>query len=185
MKIIKFKRKVSVNAAVYSSGASTWTLTTAVAHLLAVGDVFQIYNFTGQKLITVTTIAGTTGSTIVFSNTSIDTDATATLDNYFYIYSFPTGFTGLSEVENIGTTLATMQATTTIVSGTGSHSIQYQYSNDKIGWINGNASAPSAAATSVTDGFTLANPWLYGRFNVVSVTGTGAKLTFTVVGERL
>lgn len=179
MKIAQFKRKVTISTTSYATG--DWTLNTSAPHLLAVGDTFQIANQATGDFIKVTTIAGTTGSVIKFTFA----DANAQFAGDFFVYSFPAGFSGVSEVETLGTTISTVQATTTTTSGNGSHSVLFQYSNDKVGWITVATSTPASAASPVTDGFALQAPWLYVRLNVTSVTGTGAKMIATLSGERV
>lgn len=179
MKIAQFKRKITISNAAYATG--DWTLTTSGNHLLAVGDTFKIVNKATNDTITATAIAGTTGSTLKFTYAV----ANAEFSGDFFVYSFPTGFSGVSEVETLGTTISTVQATTTTSSGNGTHSVAFQYSNDKVGWITVANSAPASAASPITDGFVLQAPWLYVRLNVTSVTGTGGKMIATLSGERV
>jgi len=180
MKLVKFKRIVNVSNQSYNSGTGQYTLTTSAAHLLNVGDTFTIMNTVTSMMETVTCLAGTTGSTVVFAFAW----ATAIWGSTFYVYNFPAAFSGNSEIETHNGTISTFQATTTTSSGTGSHNISFQFSNDKVGWITVANSTPSGTSP-VTDGFALQAPWMFVRVNVTSIVGTGAVMTVSMAGERM
>lgn len=184
MKITNFKRTITISNAVFATG--NWTLTTTAPHLIGVGEVINLFNGTANMPSAVTTIAGTTGSTIVFVGAdATNSNSNAAFVKTFTVSTFPTGFSGFSDVETIGTDNATFQTTTTTTAGTGNHSVQYQVSNDKIAWINKTNSTPAIAASPISDAFSLSECWVYARISVTSVAGTGGKMIATAAGERL
>lgn len=179
MKTAKFTRTILVTNSVYATGNYTWT--TSTPHSLVSGDTFTFYD-SGyhNKLVTATCIAGTTGSTIVFT----DANADYTIPHQIVISSFPTGFFGYSDVKSMSTGDVTFQATI-VGSGTVSGAVTVQVSNDGLAWLNQTTITLNSATSPNSDGHVITAPWLYARLNVTSVTGSSAKLYVTYCGMHI
>lgn len=84
-------------------------------------------------------------------------------------------------VSNIGIIGEADHSVQSSLVGTGAltATINIDYSNDLIGWLPGPQIVLSGT-TLVTDAFHSAEKWIYCKATLVSITGTGAKLTTTV-----
>lgn len=168
MKQQYFKRKISISAQPWA--ANSYTLTTAAAHGIAVGESIVLFDIYSQSSLTYVTQAGTTGSTIVIS----DTNSGRQFNTEFFLAYFTANTTTSNEAP--GTSLVTYQATVTTTSGNGAATVNIQASNDNIGWLSLGTITLASAASPNSDGFALQAPWLYTRAVISGISGTGAKV---------
>lgn len=168
MKIQQFKRKFNITAQSWATG--NYTLTTNVAHGLAVGDTVVLFSLFDQASQTVTCAAGTTGSTIVFA----DATSGKQFNSNFNVPYFTTNMT--SDTESPGTTFTTYQATVTTTSGNGAGVATIQGSNDGIGWFTLATLTCASGVSPVSTGTVYQGSWIFVRSVISGLTGTGAKM---------
>jgi hypothetical protein len=166
MKVTQLKRRVKVTNVVYATG--DYTLTTDVAHYLAVGDTFSFIDpVNASAQINVTTITGTTGTTIKFTNA----DPNIKFPDLFR-ENYGTGFANASDTFTFN--MDRQDGLIHIVSnGTATATVRVDGSIDGVHWVQ------ITAATGITAGSQLESvvnkPYAYGRlfFTVASASAGG------------
>jgi hypothetical protein len=144
------------------------------------GDVINRVSFNNapQRINNVTTLTGTTGSTVVFSvsdKLGIDLDAyPINNDAVFWMNYFSEGMTGRQDSFTLPIYQGAKAIVQTHVVGTGGAVYNLEGSLDGVIWstiatITHGAVSLNSAYTSITD------PWAYFSINLTSV-GTATKL---------
>jgi hypothetical protein len=176
MKLTQIKRKLTISAPTFSSGASTWTITTSAAHnLLAATDAIKFTDPVSGIQYNVTTAAGTTGSTVVFSST----DPYVKFPEFLEVENYGTGFTGNSDVftfsyvDTINGLVHVVSNGTAALASTG---VKLQGSLDGIHWIDIGSAIASLTAGAMGE-VAVTKPYVYGRLvfsGAITVAAGGA-----------
>ena len=174
-KAFKLKRKLTVQSKAWL--ADVLTITFTGNHLLATGDTIKFVDPHGSVNYDVA-VTNTGATTITIP--ALDRNIRLPVD--IFVESFPTGFSGNSEVATLSYANFVAQATVTTSSGNAAAVAAFQVSNDLIGWFPAETYTLASGASPVTDGAAIKDAWTYCRLNVTSVTGTGGKLICTVSG---
>jgi hypothetical protein len=184
MKLTQIKRRLTISAPTFNSGASTWTLTTSAAHYLSTGDTIKFTDPVSGSSYSVAAVAGTTGSTVVFSSTeskiqfppSIEFENFGTVtgvESSVFTFSFSDTQNGLIHVVSLGT--ATLAAA----------GVQLQGSLDGIHWINHGTAVATISAGGIGE-IVISKPYVYGKlvFTGAIATAGGGNNTNTIKAYR-
>lgn len=80
----------------------------------------------------------------------------------------------------IGGGRVSVEAHGVTTSGSGASSINIEVSNNNSTWQTAGTIDLTLGITQTSDGFVMDAPWLYVRANVVSISGTGAKVSVII-----
>lgn len=174
MKVGKITRQLNITNAVWA--ADVWTLTTDAVHYLGVGDTFQIETVDEADLLTVTTIAATTGSTIKFSSTNQNLRFVGRI----FLNQYGTGAT-LSQVFSGKGGLTAVNGLIHIVSvGTATATAKLQGSLDGIHWVDHGTATAITAGAQLEIVVTKPYPLMRISFTVAVAAAGGGANTNTI-----
>lgn len=161
------------NVVITGAGPYTFTLTTTAAHGLDVGDVIDamIFANSNQIIQQITTLAGTTGSTIVFEYAEkFDVNKEANLIIGFY----NTGMTDGQATFSLPIHEGARGIVQSYVSGTGGASYKLQGSLNGVNWTD-IATVTHAGIDGDSTSTGIVDPWMFFRINITSI-GAATKL---------
>lgn len=80
----------------------------------------------------------------------------------------------------IGSGRVTVEANGTTTAGSGAASVSIEVSNNNSTWQTAGTIGLTLGTTQTSDGFAMDAPWSYVRANVVSISGTNAKVSVII-----
>jgi hypothetical protein len=162
MKLTQIKRKVAVTNSVWANtSGGQWTITTSTPHYLAVADTFRFIDDKTPIGYLATTLAGTTGSTIIIASSN----PYLSIPNVIELENYGTGFTGDSDiftfsfVDSINGLIHVVSNGTAGIAATG---VKLQGSLDRIHWKDVGSPIATLGAGALGE-IQINLPYVYGK----------------------
>lgn len=162
------------------TGPYTFTCTTVAPHYFGVGDVINDLFFANvpQRVSNITTISGTTGSTIVFTNNDALNGSASGLNinanAMFRCNYYSTSMSGPQDVFTLPIQSGSKALFQSYVVGTGTAVFALEGSLDGVVWSN-LATVTHTSSNLDSSAISITDPWIYFRVNITSI-GAATKL---------